>query len=76
MSSPNPSSNRVDEVTRAALEWEKGWTPMSERPPMSDYYRVRDSHGRDGIAFMNRNRTWTLIDGSIEKPLIAWRVIQ
>lgn len=70
------SSDLVSHSTEQAMEWEKGWTPFHQGgPARRGYYRVRDTEGRDGIAFMNLNRTWTLLDSFIKKPLSAWREI-
>lgn len=54
---------------------EATWTPFHEgSPPKKGYYFARDCNGRDGVAFMNPNKTWTLID-NLKKPLVAWRAI-
>ncbi len=53
------------------------WTMLdASSPDRKGYYRVRDFRSREGVAFMNRNRTWTLIDGALKKPLVAWRTIR
>jgi hypothetical protein len=52
-------------------------TPLSvQTPPKKGYYRVRDSQGRQGVAFMHPNHTWTLIGGSCQKPLATWEDIK
>jgi len=76
MTDTNPSKELVAQAYREAAEIEKQWTPFHEGgPPKRGYYYVRDCEGRDGIAFMNLNRTWTLIDGALKKPLASWREI-
>lgn len=59
-----------------AAKIEALWTPFDQgSPTKADYYFVRDCDGRDGVAFMHRNRQWTLIDGGIRKPLVKWRAM-
>jgi len=71
------SENLVSDAPRHRAEWEEGWQPFHEGgPPKRGYYRVRDTQGEAGIAFMHRNRTWTLIDNArLKKPFAAWSEI-
>lgn len=71
------STQPTEDLVAAALADEARFKPFDQGgPEKSGYYHVRDCKGQQGVAFMNRNRTWTLIDNArLTKPLAVWRDI-
>ena len=65
----------VAQAMQEVAREESKWKSFAMQPPKVGYYWVRDCNDRDGVAFMNRNRTWTPID-NVKKPYSAWREIQ
>jgi hypothetical protein len=52
---------------------------ITKPPQVRKYYHVRDSYGSTAIAFLNTNRTWTIIGdfigGKIDRKSITPRDI-
>lgn len=66
----------LEQARQSVVLTEMQWQPFHEGSPQkAGYYFVRDHRDRDGVAFMHRNKQWTLIDGFIRKPLVKWREI-
>lgn len=39
------------------------WNKLAtSRPKVKDYYKVKDIYGSTTTAFLNQNRTWTVVD--------------